>query len=184
MDVGRLAQAAGIPATRAMRWADPVSRSLDYAGIRSRNEVAGFLAQVGHESGSFQYVREIWGPTPAQRRYEGRVDLGNTQPGDGYRYRGRGLIQITGRANYARLTERLRKLASPDFVAYPEALESEKWASLSAADYWLDRKLSQYFLPDGGVKFKALTRAINGGLNGLDDRLMRYERALAALGGA
>lgn len=184
MDAGRLAQAAGIPVSRAMRWAEPVSRAMDYAGIRSKHEVAGFLAQIGHESGSFQHVREIWGPTPAQRRYEGRVDLGNIVAGDGSRYRGRGLIQITGRANYARLAKRLRKMAAPDFEAFPETLESPKWAALSAADYWLDRKLSQYFLPDGGVKFKALTRAINGGLNGLDDRLMRYERAIAALGGA
>ena len=183
MDAGLLAQAAGIPVSRATRWAEPVSQALKYAGIKSRNEAAGFLAQVGHESGSFQHVREIWGATPAQKRYEGRLDLGNTQPGDGSRYRGRGLIQITGRANYTRLTERLRKHAGPDFVALPESLESPKWAALSAADYWLDRKLSQYFLPDGGVKFKALTRAINGGLNGYDDRLLRYERALAALGG-
>lgn len=183
MDYGTLANAAGIPMSRAMRWAEPVSYAMKYAGIKTRNEAAGFLAQVGHESGSFQHVREIWGPTPAQKRYEGRADLGNTQPGDGYRYRGRGLIQITGRANYTRLTQRLRKMAAPDFVALPESLESPKWAALSAADYWVDRKLSQYFLPDGGVKFKALTRAINGGLNGYDDRLMRYERAIAALGG-
>lgn len=179
-----LAQAAGIPVSRAMRWAGPVTDAMRHAGIDTKNEIAGFLAQVGHESGSFQHVREIWGPTPAQRRYEGRVDLGNTMPGDGYRYRGRGLIQITGRANYTRLSKRLLVKAGPDFVAYPEALEAPKWAALSAGDYWLDRKLSQYFLPDGGVKFKALTRAINGGLNGYDDRLMRYERALAALGGA
>lgn len=179
-----LAQAAGIPVSRAMRWAMPVTDAMRYAGIDTKNEVAGFLAQIGHESGSFQHVREIWGPTPAQRRYEGRIDLGNIVAGDGSSYRGRGLIQITGRANYARLARRLRKMAAPDFEAFPETLESPKWAALSAADYWLDRKLSQYFLPDGGVKFKALTRAINGGLNGYDDRLMRYERALAALGGA
>lgn len=184
MNPALLAQAAGIPYSRAIRWAIPVKAAMDHAGIRGKNETAGFLAQVGHESGSFQHVREIWGPTPAQKRYEGRRDLGNVQPGDGYRYRGRGLIQITGRANYARLTMRLRRFMAPDFIVNPELLEQPKWAALSAGDYWLDRKLSQYFLPDGGVKFKALTRAINGGLNGYDDRLMRYERAIAALGGA
>lgn len=176
-----LAQSAGIPAGRAIKWAVPVTLALQYAGIHSRNETAGFLAQVGHESGSFQYTSEIWGPTPAQCRYEGRVDLGNTTHGDGSRYRGRGLIQVTGRANYAGLTKRLRRLGAPDFVASPELLEQPKWAALSAADYWLDRKLSQYFLPDGGVMFKALTRAINGGYTGLNDRLARYERAHATL---
>ncbi len=177
-----LARAAGIPAGRAIKWTIPFTMALDYARIRSRAETAAFVAQVGHESGSFIYTSEIWGPTTAQRRYEGRADLGNTTPGDGSRFRGRGLIQTTGRANYTRLTSRLRKMGAPDFVASPELLEQPKWAALSAADYWLDRKLSQYFMPDGGVRFRALTRAINGGLNGLDDRLARYERAHAALG--
>lgn len=184
MNPALLAQAAGIPYSRAMRWALPLKEAIQHARIRGKHETAGFLAQIGHESGSFQHVREIWGPTPAQKRYEGRRDLGNVQPGDGYRYRGRGLIQITGRANYARLTMRLRRMMAPDFIENPELLEQPKWAAVSAGDYWLDRKLTQYFLPDGGVKFKALTRAINGGLNGYDDRLMRYERAIAALGGA
>ncbi len=178
-----LARAAGIPAGRAIRWALPVTKALEHAGIRSRNETAAFLAQVGHESGSFQHVREIWGPTPAQKRYEGRIDLGNTQPGDGYRYRGRGLIQITGRANYTRMAARFQRCSGPDFVKSPELLELPQWAALSAGDYWLDRKLSRFFLPDGGVKFMALTRAINGGRNGLEDRQRRFEQALTALRG-
>ena len=158
-----------------------MARVKEYGGPLNEPAVlAQFLAQVMHESGGLRYVREIWGPTKAQRGYEGRKDLGNTQPGDGKRFMGRDVIQVTGRANYRALS----KWAGFDFEAKPEALESPQWAALSAADYWLDRKLSQYFLPDGGVKFKALTKAINGGLNGYDDRLMRYERAMAALGGA
>jgi len=69
-------------------------------GIVGPARVAAFLAQVGHESGGFVHTREIWGPTPAQQRYEGRADLGNTRPGDGSRFRGRSLIQVAGRANY------------------------------------------------------------------------------------
>lgn len=179
MDAGKLAQAAGIPVARAEKWALPLSQAVAYAGIEAGAELAAFLAQVGHESGGFQYVREIWGPTPAQVRYEGRRDLGNTQRGDGYKYRGRGLIQITGRANYARIADRMRLVGAPDFVATPEALELPKWAALSAADYWLDKRLARYCRPT--MDFKALTRAINGGLNGLEDRLARYERASKAL---
>ena len=69
-------------------------------GIVEPLERAHFLAQCAHESGNFYYKREIWGPTPAQTRYEGRLDLGNTSPGDGKKYMGRGYIQVTGKANY------------------------------------------------------------------------------------
>lgn len=179
MDTELLAQAAGIPAPRATRWIGPIKAAILHAELTTRERLAAFLAQVGHESGSFLYVRELWGPTPAQARYEGRADLGNTQPGDGFRYRGRGLIQITGRANYARLVKRLP--GAPDFVRYPEALEEPRWAALSAADYWADRDLNRFCRP-GAVRFIALTRAINGGRNGLEDRLERYERAYTALG--
>ncbi len=181
MNPQQLAQVMGIPVTRAALWLDPIKSAFQYAAITTREQKAAFLAQVGHESGSFQWVREIWGPTPAQSRYEGRKDLGNTEPGDGFRYRGRGLIQTTGRNNYQRVTLRLHGMAAPDFVRYPEALESPRWAALSAADYWADHDLNRFCTP-GRVRFIALTRAINGGRNGLDDRLRRYERAFAALG--
>ena len=81
--------------------------------------VAGFIAQIGHESGQLKYVREIWGPTKAQTKYEGRADLGNTVAGDGSKYRGRGLIQITGRANYMACGEAL----GLDLIKQPELLE-------------------------------------------------------------
>lgn len=183
MDAARLAQAAGIHIDRAALWAPHMDACIDYAGLDTRERLAAFVAQVGHESGGFRYVREIWGPTPAQRRYEGRKDLGNTQPGDGQRYMGRGLIQITGRHNYRLLTHRLQPQGCPDFEAEPSALESPKWAALSAADYWAAHNLNRFCTP-GKVEFKALTRAINGGFNGLNDRLARYERAFAALEGA
>lgn len=176
-----LAQAAGIPVARAALWVEPLAAAFQYAACNTVKRRAAMIAQIGHESGGFRYVREIWGPTPAQSRYEGRKDLGNTQAGDGKRYMGRGLLQTTGRANYARVTARLAGMACPDFVAHPEMLEQPRWAALSAADYWLDRQLNRYADADD---WRGLTKRINGGFNGLADRLARHERALIALQGA
>ena len=155
-------------------------------GINTPARLAAFLAQVGHESGSLVHVREVWGPTPAQQRYEGRADLGNTQEGDGSKYRGRGLIQVTGRANYRALRDRMRMRFGfgvvPDFETYPKALEQPRWAALSAGDYWDHHKLN--VLADAGShdSFVTMTRRINGGVNGLGDRLLRWDHAKRALG--
>ena len=147
------------------------------AGLNRPHRLAMYLAQLGHESEWFKYDREIWGPTEAQKRYEGRKDLGNTQPGDGYRYRGRGPIQITGRANY----EQLRVALGLDCVAHPVILEDPHNAARVSGWFWKGRGLNE--LADGGtVNFTKITRRINGGTNGLADREMFYSRARAALG--
>ncbi|CAJ0719360.1 hypothetical protein LMG6871_02814 [Ralstonia edaphis] len=135
---------------------------------------AAFLAQVGHESGQLRYMREIWGPTPAQTRYDGRADLGNTQPGDGKRFMGRGLIQITGRANYAACGAAL----GVDLIEQPELLEKPEYAAGSAAWFWLQHNLNRFADRDD---FVGLTRAINGGTNGIADRRALWERAKTAL---
>lgn len=142
--------------------------------INTPARAAAFLAQVGHESGQLRYLREIWGPTPAQTRYEGRTDLGNTQPGDGKRFLGRGLIQITGRAHYAACGAAL----GVDLIAQPELLEKPEYAAGSAAWFWLQNSLNRF--ADRG-DFVGLTRAINGGTNGITDRRALWERAKAAL---
>ena len=136
--------------------------------------VAAFIAQIGHESGQLKYVKEIWGPTAAQAKYEGRADLGNTVAGDGYKYRGRGLIQITGRANYAECGEAL----GLDLVNHPELLEKPQHACMSAAWFWASRGMNT--LADAG-KFDAITRRINGGQNGAADRQALYAKALKVL---
>ena len=136
--------------------------------------VAAFIAQIGHESGQLKYVKEIWGPTAAQAKYEGRADLGNTVAGDGYKYRGRGLIQITGRANYAECGEAL----GIDLVNHPELLEKPQHACMSAAWFWASRGMNT--LADAG-KFDAITRRINGGQNGAADRQALYAKALKVL---
>jgi len=145
--------------------------------------LAQFLAQVEHESGGYRYVREIWGPTAAQKKYEGRADLGNTEPGDGKRFMGRDLLQVTGRANYRSLTEWVRKtfVKGPDFEADPELLESPEWLGIGAIWYFLSRKGLMLRCREGNIEM--VTRLVNGGLNGYADRLKRYDAiALEMLG--
>ena len=142
--------------------------------IVGAKRVAAFIAQVGHESGQLRWVREIWGPTAQQAGYEGRADLGNTVKGDGSKYRGRGLIQITGRDNYAACGEAL----GLDLLSKPELLELPQYAAMSAAWFWSTKGLNT--LADKG-DFVKITRRINGGLNGQADRQALYDKALKVL---
>ncbi|NWF10036.1 glycoside hydrolase family 19 protein [Pseudomonas salomonii] len=136
--------------------------------------VSAFIAQIGHESGQLRYMREIWGPTAQQLGYEGRADLGNTVKGDGSKFRGRGLIQITGRANYEACGEAL----GLDLISQPELLELPQHAAMSAAWFWSTRGLNT--LADQ-KEFAKITKRINGGLTGQADRQALYDRALKVL---
>ncbi len=127
---------------------------------------AAFLAQVGHESGQLHYVEEI----ASGAAYEGRKDLGNTQPGDGVRFKGRGLIQITGRANHTAMMMALEI----DCVEHPDLLELPENATRSAAWFWKSHGLNE--LADVGDQVK-ITKRINGGVNGLADRIAIFQRA-------
>ena len=122
----------------------------------------------------------IWGPTRAQRRYERRRDLGNTQPGDGKRYMGRGPIQITGRSNYRQVTQWVREVApdAPDCEAQPELLELPRWGSLAAGGFWVKNRINA--LAKDGKFTKACIR-VNGGLKGIIDRRRYYARLLKVL---
>jgi putative chitinase len=175
MSPDQLARAIGCRPQLAQRWVQHLNEAMQQYGINTPVRQAAFLAQIGHESGGLRFVREMWGPTAAQVRYEGRTDLGNTRPGDGLRYLGRGLIQVTGRDNY----RRIGKVMGLDLENNPELLEQPQWAAQSAALFW--NGINGNTLADAG-DFERLTKKINGGLNGYEDRLQRLELASSALG--
>ena len=118
-----------------------------------------FLSQLAHESGNFRYMEEI----ASGAAYEGRKDLGNTQAGDGKRYKGRGPIQLTGRANYRRYGQQL----GIDFENNPEIVAIPSVGLLVACKFWFDNGLNELADKDDVL---TITRRINGGLNGVDDR--------------
>lgn len=155
---------------KAALFIDPLNAAMREFDISTPARQAAFLAQIGHESGQFRYVREI----ASGKAYEGRLDLGNTQPGDGVRYKGRGLIQITGRANYVACMLAL----DIDCLEKPELLEQPENACRSAAWFWKSRGLNE--LADAGA-FLRITRRINGGTNGLEDRLALHDAARLVL---
>ena len=164
MTPAELAQATGARIDRATEFLPIIERAAVDFDITTPARMAAFLAQVGHESGGLHWLNEIWGPTTAQARYEGREDLGNTQEGDGFKYRGRGLIQITGRANYQAASDAL----ATDFIGDPDQLAQPEYAVRSAMWFWESHGLNE--LADVG-QFELITRTINGGLNGEDQRL-------------
>ena len=146
--------------------------------IIGTKRVAAFIAQIGHESGQFRYVRELGSDQYLSKYDTGSLAkrLGNTPEadGDGQKYRGRGLIQITGRANYMICGEAL----ALDLINHPELLEKPQHACMSAAWFWASRGLNT--LADAG-QFDTITRRINGGQNGAADRQALYARALKVL---
>ena len=148
------------------------------AGLNRPHRLAQFFAQIAHESGLWRYDAEVWGPTAAQKRYDTRTDLGNTAAadGDGFLYRGRGPIQITGRSNYRAFTAWARALdpQAPDFVANPDAVLTDPWEGLGPIWYWDKHDLNRY--ADNG-DLLTITKRINGGTNGLADRQAQYTRA-------
>lgn len=148
-------------------------------GIVTPARQAAFIAQIGHESGQLRYVRELGNDKYLARYDTGTLAarLGNTPQadGDGQKYRGRGLIQITGLDNYLRCGEAL----GLDLVAKPELLEEPQHAATSAAWWWQQRGLNP--MADRG-DFVGITRKINGGTNGLADRQALWEKARKVLG--
>jgi putative chitinase len=160
---------------RAGVFLGPLNDAMAEYGIDTPVRQAAFLAQVAHESGSLRYVEEI----ASGRAYEGRADLGNVQPGDGVKFKGRGLIQITGRANYRACSVALFR--DTRLLDKPELLEDVLAACRSAAWFWTSRRLNLLADQGNAVAFRKITRTINGGFNGLADRIAYYERAKEVL---
>jgi len=152
-----------------------INEALAEGRIDTPRRITTFLAQLAHESAEYRYMEEIWGPTEAQLGYEGRADLGNTQPGDGRKFAGVGPIQNTGRANITACGLYL----GIDTAADPKLLTLPQYGTRSAVWFWNTRKLS--LLADRDW-FKTITRIINGGLNGFSDRRMYWDRNRALLG--
>jgi putative chitinase len=134
---------------------------LERNGINTPLRLAHFFAQIDHESGGFKYLTEL-GNKAYFNKYEGRKDLGNTQAGDGYKFRGRGYIQITGRANYTEISKDL----NIDFVNNPDLLSQEANAMLSAIWFWNKRKLNTFADRNDII---TLTKRINGGSIGYNN---------------
>jgi putative chitinase len=162
--------------TTATTLINPINNAMQGANINTPVRQAAFLAQIAHETGEFRWFREL-GSDAYFQRYQGRADLGNTQPGDGVRFKGRGFIQITGRTNYQRAGEAL----GIDLIDNPQLAETPAVGARIAAWYWQTHDLNRE--ADQG-DFVTITRRINGGLNGLADRLAYYGRAKRVLGAA
>jgi putative chitinase len=169
---------AAIEALGGVAYADSIVRNAERWHIDTPLRQAHWLAQMAHESEGFRYVRELWGPTEQQRKYEPpsalATELGNTLPGDGLRFRGRGFIQVTGRANYRECSFTL--YGDERLVFNPELLEHDPAAS--AGWYWASRSINRFADRDDVRK---VTKAINGRYIGLADRIRRLNIAKQAM---
>jgi putative chitinase len=170
-----------LPAAKRTMYFPFLTAAVTEFGIDQPARTAAFLAQLAHESAQFKFMEEIWGPTAAQRRYEPpdklAANLGNTEPGDGFRFKGRGPIQVTGRANYRRFGD----LLGLDLIATPAQAASPEVAFRIAALYWSKKGLNELADRVTPEAFREITRRINGGFNGLAERQRFYETAKTVL---
>lgn len=141
---------------------------------------AHFLAQIAQETGELRWLKELWGPTLQQLKYEPpskvAASLGNTEPGDGQRFLGRGAIQLTGRANYQRASERFQV----DLLANPHLASGDDFAFRIAGAFWADKAINKFADADD---VRAVTRRVNGGLTHLAERTAYLKRAKLSLQG-
>lgn len=153
---------------------DKINETMELFDIKTSSQQCMFLAQIMHESAACLYTKEL----ASGSAYEYKKDLGNTSPGDGVKYKGRGLIQITGKANYKQLSDAF----GVDFVTNPALLESPEWAAKSAGWFWNSRKLNDISINNTDEAFLKVTKKINGGTNGLVDRQNYWNKAKKVYG--
>lgn len=171
-----------LTAAQLAEYAPALNGALAEFSISTPRRVAAFLGQIGHESGGLRYWLEIWGPTVQQMRYEPPAKLaarlGNTRAGDGERYRGRGPIQLTGRANYSRAGAALGLPLEdqPDLVATPAV------GFRVAGLFWARAALNELADRHTLAAYREITRGINGGFYGHHDRVVRWRAACRVLG--
>lgn len=156
---------------RAAQYLDALNAVMAKYKINTPLRMAHFLSQIAHESGELRYNEEI----ASGSAYEGRKDLGNTQKGDGRRFKGRGLIQLTGRANYTAFA----KATGCDCINHPEIVAKLPWCVETAGWYWNNRKINEAADIDA---FITVTKRINGGTNGKASRQTYLTRAKKAFG--
>lgn len=148
----------------------PLNDTLLRYGIDTPLRISHFLGQVIHESGSFRYMKEI----ASGKAYEGRKDLGNTQKGDGVRFKGRAYLQLTGRSNYTQYSD----FCNEDFISHPEKVEELPWAIDVAGWFWSTRGLNEIADTDN---LRRITKRINGGYTHIDDRIKWTDQAKKVL---
>lgn|SRR3990167_5189749 len=157
------------------KYLKPLNKAMVLYEINTSKRQAMFLGQIALESGELKYDTEI----ASGIKYEGRKDLGNTQPGDGVKYKGKGILQLTGKSNYRSMTKKLKLLGfNVDLVVNPELAKEPNISCMIAGQYFKDKKIND--AADNCDIIKA-TRLINGGLNGLKQRENYWLRALGVL---
>lgn len=157
------------PISRIKLFIEPINQTLAEFNITNKPRITAFLAQAGHESCGLKYMEEL----ASGNAYEFRKDLGNIYRGDGVKFKGHGIFQTTGRDNHTKVSQYFRQ----DFISNPRKLCEPLWASLSAGWYWQTRGLNDLADFHSLNSFRQITKKINGGFNGLTDRLNYWSRA-------
>jgi len=200
MEAQQLADAAKLDLGHAEALIGPMNMAIEKADLFTPSRLAAFIAQCGHESAGFRFMEEnlnykaeslcrTW-PSHfnaenaaeyahqpekiANRAYANRMKNGDEDSGDGWNYRGRGWLQTTGRTGY----EQLSDATQIDFISNPDAVATPEGAAISAAVFWEKHRLNNHV---DNNDFVGLTKAINGGTIGLEDRMARYEHAMSVL---
>jgi putative chitinase len=163
-----------IPDTKLTLYLPFMNAAMIQFGISSPQRAAAWIAQTSEESDQWHTLTEY----ASGAEYEGRRDLGNTEPGDGKRFKGRGPIQVTGRTNYTEVSAAL----GADFVSEPDLLAEPEYAFKGSAWWWTQHGLNHLADINTAASFISITRVINGGTNGLTTRQLFWARAKTAYG--